>query len=253
MRINEIVVESDDLSEGPGWDAVKAGSKQIGQGAAQVGKGVVQGIPGALGGAASGVGAIAGGTVGAWNKMKQGFQSGKSAVSGTPNPNGSGSAGTPTTNQRGQTNAPQSNATPAQNPVAIRSQIRQLQQQMTSLQGQLRTASTPGGQQTPPAAGANAMNNMAGQLAPGANTTPSNSGGSTTLGQGSTTHAANATNPNAQQAAAGANAFGNMSQTLGTGNAAPQQPGFLQTRYNGGRTPTPESIQYYSKFLGRNI
>lgn len=74
MRIEELISESQ-LNEGPGWDQVKAGAKQIGQG-------VATGAPGVVGGLAKGVGAIGGGVAGAWDKMKQGFNAGRNAVGG---------------------------------------------------------------------------------------------------------------------------------------------------------------------------
>ena len=78
MRINELIVENN-IDEGPGWDQVKAGAKQVGQG-------IATGAPAVAGSLAKGVGAVAGGVTGAWDKMKQGFAAGRKSVGGTATP-----------------------------------------------------------------------------------------------------------------------------------------------------------------------
>ncbi len=65
MKINELLVESQQLDEGPFGQAV--------------GK--------AVGGLAKGVGAVAGGVVGMGRALKKGYQSGKATVAGDPDPN----------------------------------------------------------------------------------------------------------------------------------------------------------------------
>ena len=63
MRINELVAEQTDVDEGIG---------------SAIGKGV--------GAVARGLGAVAGGTVGAWDAAKSGFQTGRHYVSGQGKP-----------------------------------------------------------------------------------------------------------------------------------------------------------------------
>ena len=82
MRIEELLIESHNLEEGPGWDQAKQGLGQMAQGVGNVAKGAVAGIPGTVGGAAKGVGAVAGGLRGAWDKAKQGYNAGRAAVGG---------------------------------------------------------------------------------------------------------------------------------------------------------------------------
>jgi hypothetical protein len=67
MKINEILVESTQLDEGPFGDM----AKKVGTG---VGK--------AVGGVAKGVGAVAGGVAGIGQAVKKGFQAGKAVVGG---------------------------------------------------------------------------------------------------------------------------------------------------------------------------
>ena len=67
MKINEILVESQQLDEGPLGSTVKA-----------VGTGVGK----AVGGVAKGVGAVAGGIAGIGKAVKKGFQAGKATVAG---------------------------------------------------------------------------------------------------------------------------------------------------------------------------
>ena len=71
MRIEELLIESHNLEEGPKWDAVKKGAGALGQGIAQ-----------GAGMAAQGAGAVAGGAMGAWDRAKQGFAKGRGAVNG---------------------------------------------------------------------------------------------------------------------------------------------------------------------------
>ncbi len=68
MKINEILVETQDLNEGPLGD--------FGRGVGKV-----------AGGVAKGVGAVAGGVAGLGRAFKKGFQSGKATVAGDPDPN----------------------------------------------------------------------------------------------------------------------------------------------------------------------
>jgi len=68
MRIHEILIESQQLDEGP--------LGAIGRGIGKV-----------VGGVAKGVGAIAGGVVGAGTALKKGYQSGKAVVGDDPDPN----------------------------------------------------------------------------------------------------------------------------------------------------------------------
>ena len=73
MRINELLVESQQLDEGPFGTAV--------------GK--------AVGGLAKGVGAVAGGVAGMGKAFKKGFSSGKATVAGDPDPNDEPAAAAP--------------------------------------------------------------------------------------------------------------------------------------------------------------
>ena len=68
MRIHEILIESQQLDEGP--------LGALGRGIGKV-----------VGGVAKGVGAIAGGVVGAGTALKKGYQSGKAVVGDDPDPN----------------------------------------------------------------------------------------------------------------------------------------------------------------------
>lgn len=81
MKINEILVESQQLDEGPVGDTLG----KIGRGIGKV-----------AGGVSKGVGAVAGGVAGLGTAFKKGFQSGKATVSGEPDPNAAttGQAGT---------------------------------------------------------------------------------------------------------------------------------------------------------------
>ncbi len=74
MRIHEILIESQQLDEGPKLDA-------FGRGVGQV-----------VGGVAKGVGAVAGGVRGAFTALKKGYQSGKAVVGDDPDP-GAGAPG----------------------------------------------------------------------------------------------------------------------------------------------------------------
>lgn len=67
MKINEILVESIQLDEGPFGSIAKAAGTGIGK---------------AVGGVAKGVGAVAGGIAGIGKAAKKGFQAGKAVVSG---------------------------------------------------------------------------------------------------------------------------------------------------------------------------
>lgn len=69
MKINEILIENQDLEEGPKLDA-------FGRGVGKV-----------AGGVAKGVGAVAGGVAGLGRAFKKGFQTGKATVAGDPDPN----------------------------------------------------------------------------------------------------------------------------------------------------------------------
>ena len=77
MRIDEILVESKQLDEGPVGSAVKA-----------VGRGVGK----AVGGVAKAAGAVAGGVAGIPTAVKKGFQAGKAAVGGEEEPAAASSA-----------------------------------------------------------------------------------------------------------------------------------------------------------------
>ena len=68
MRIHEILIESQQLDEGP--------LGAIGRGIGKV-----------VGGAAKGIGAVVGGVVGAGTALKKGYQSGKAVVGDDPDPN----------------------------------------------------------------------------------------------------------------------------------------------------------------------
>jgi len=103
MRIEELLIESYNLEEGPGWDAAKQGLGNIAQGAGQVAQGALKGAGAVAGGAAKAGGAVAGGLRGAWDKAKQGFQAGRKAVGGDAVP------GTNPNQQQQQTNTPQNN------------------------------------------------------------------------------------------------------------------------------------------------
>ena len=68
MRIHEILIESQQLDEGP---------------LGALGRGIGK----AVGGVAKGIGAVAGGVVGAGTALKKGYQSGKAVVGDDPDPN----------------------------------------------------------------------------------------------------------------------------------------------------------------------
>ena len=68
MRIHEILIESQQLDEGP--------LGAIGRGIGKV-----------VGGAAKGIGAVVGGIAGAGTALKKGYQSGKAVVGDDPDPN----------------------------------------------------------------------------------------------------------------------------------------------------------------------
>jgi hypothetical protein len=67
MKINEILVESTQLNEGPFSDVAKNVGTNVGK---------------AVGGVAKGVGAVAGGVAGIGQAVKKGYQSGKAIVGG---------------------------------------------------------------------------------------------------------------------------------------------------------------------------
>jgi hypothetical protein len=67
MKINEILVESTQLDEGPFGDAAKNVGTKVGK---------------AVGGVAKGVGAVAGGIAGIGQAVKKGYQTGKVTVAG---------------------------------------------------------------------------------------------------------------------------------------------------------------------------
>lgn len=82
MKIREIVLESQQLDEGPIGSAIGA-----------VGRGVGK----AVGSAAKGIGAIAGGAMGIGKAIKKGYQTGKSVVSGDDEPAAAGGSAAPAT------------------------------------------------------------------------------------------------------------------------------------------------------------
>ena len=83
MKINEILIESQQLDEGP-----------LGSIGTAIGKGV--------GAAAKGVGAVAGGVAGLGRAFKKGYAGGKATVAGDPVPDdGSGDTTTTTTTTGG--------------------------------------------------------------------------------------------------------------------------------------------------------
>lgn len=89
MRINEVLTESaiQELNEGPGWDAAKAGLKGVAKGVGQVAKGAAMGVPGVAGSIAKGAGAVAGGVAGMGKAAAKGYRAGKAAVAGEPTDN----------------------------------------------------------------------------------------------------------------------------------------------------------------------
>ena len=162
MRINQIIVESDQLDE---------------LGLADVGRGIGT----VAGKTAQGLGAVAGGVKGAWDAAKSGFQSGKTFVGGqrvgsSPPPSGGGTAATPVPSRPAPAPAPGSagnQRTFADMDDAELEDLRKFIDRELSLRssgnpaggragaGTPPAASTPTGNSTPPApaAGARGGNN----------------------------------------------------------------------------------------------
>ena len=211
MRIEELLIESHNLEEGPGWDQAKQGLGQVAQGVGNVAKGAVTGIPGAVGGAAKGVGAVAGGLRGAWDKAKQGYNAGRAAVGGNAVPGAQQQAG-------GQQAAGAPAQGGGQDPNQLRQQGKALIKQADDLekqQSQQQGQQQQGGDQQADASGAptGSQSNAEG----GANAAP-----------------AQGQQPPADQA--GNSAFGNMAANLG----GAQDPNAPTTSSTGGTTtPTP--------------
>ena len=215
MRIEELLIESHNLEEGPGWDQAKQGLGQMAQGVGNVAKGAVAGIPGTVGGAAKGVGAVAGGLRGAWDKAKQGYNAGRAAVGGDAVPGTQQAGG----QQAAAGSAPVQSG--GQDPNQLRQQGKALIKQADDLekqqksQGQQAQAGQQQGSQVSGPTGS--QSNADG----GANAAPA---------------------PGAEQGQeapadqAGANAFGQMAQGLG-GAEDPNAP----TQSNTGGTTTPTS------------
>jgi hypothetical protein len=122
MRIEELLIESHNLEEGPKWDAVKKGAGQLGQGVAQ-----------GVGMAAQGAGAVAGGAMGAWDRAKQGFAKGRGAVNGQGAPAQGGVA--PGGAQAGGQQAGGSNTL-----QDIQAQIQAKEQELAQLKSQAKQA-----------------------------------------------------------------------------------------------------------------
>ena len=105
MRINEILVESVQLDEGPFSDVAK-----------KVGTGVGR----AVGGVAKGVGAVAGGIAGIGKAVKKGYQAGKATVAGDDEEEPAANAA-PTAqqiNQQGPKGKAQANTAASASPIA---------------------------------------------------------------------------------------------------------------------------------------
>lgn len=98
MRINELIVENQNLDE---------------ISLAGIGKGIAKGV----GATAKGIGSIAGGAVGAWDAAKQGYQAGKANVSGRPAPQGSAPQQAPAAQPAASSQAPTQQATGAAQPA----------------------------------------------------------------------------------------------------------------------------------------
>lgn len=209
MRINEILTESEihQLNEGPMLD--KAGTL--------VGK--------AVGGAAKGVGAVAGGIAGIGRAFKKGYAGGKAVVGGDPSPNADepetapapvkpapGPAPTPAPVDPKATPKPGPAPTPApvEDPKAkqvsqtlyaqVKSNIDKLDKKGKQRILQLLQKSVqqpPTKPPTKPAAGAGAMDAMAGQLAKGGAAEPNTMANAPV----SKTNTAKPGNPNAAPAA----------------------------------------------------
>jgi hypothetical protein len=80
MRIEELVIENHNLEEGPRWDAAKQFGNQALNTVGKYSKDIGQGVGNVAGGVGQGLAGIAGGAVGAYDRMKQGFNQGRSAV-----------------------------------------------------------------------------------------------------------------------------------------------------------------------------
>ena len=148
MRIDELLIESHNLEEGPIWDKTKAVAGQAANVAAQ-----------GVGAAAQGVGAVAGGVRGAWDRAKQGYKKGFNAVVGTPQGGQSDANQDPTAPaQQGggqQAGGPDANQLRQQGQALIK-QADQIEKQQKQAPAQTKPTAPAQTQQTPPAEDPNA-------------------------------------------------------------------------------------------------
>ena len=252
MRIEELLAESQNLEEGPGWDTAKQGFKQMGQGVGNVAKGAVQGAPGVVGktvgGVAKGLGAVAGGIAGAFNQAKAGFNAGKAAVGGSANgtlgnqqqqqtPNATQtntSQGTNQTTQSDTQTTPQVNA-PVANPAAAAQADQQAKIGIKQINGIIPTLKT---------AQLKSIQNTINTRMQALNKNPTGAAAPT----------------NAQTATGTQQPQGNQQVTKANTVATPQQQQNVG-KYSGqplnvtagNPLAMAESKEFYSKFLGKNI
>jgi hypothetical protein len=127
MKINEILVESIQLDEGPFGSIAKAAGTGLGK---------------AVGGAAKGVGAVAGGVAGAWDAAKKGYQSGKAVVSGDDEENADAGQSQPAVPNAQQINQAGPKGTAPAKPVT--SIAKQAMQKMGQAMGKAKTSDQAG-------------------------------------------------------------------------------------------------------------
>ena len=209
MRIHEILIESQQLDEGPMLD--KAGTL--------VGK--------TVGGVAKGVGAVAGGIAGIGRAFKKGYAGGKAVVGGDPSPNADEPEAAPAPVKPAPTPGPaptpapvdpKATPTPAPGPAPAPVEDPKAKQVSQTLYAQVKSnidkldkkgkqrilqllqksvQQPPTKPPTKPAAGAGAMDAMAGQLAKGGAAEPNTMANAPV----SKTNTAKPGNPNAAPAA----------------------------------------------------
>lgn len=232
MRLEEILVESSEVNEGPMWDKLKKGATTVGKGIGAVGQGL---------------GAAAGTVAGLGQAMKKGYQGARDTVAAGPS---SGVQSTPAPSGSAPATAQSAPMDYKQLLQAVMALPPKAQQKLVAILQKQMPLPTKAKTQAPAGKPSAAMGQMAQQLGGGA--TQTSTGGLQQQTPTGRVHMANPTNPNqpasVRQAAMppkarGGKVAGQVSQT----------PNAMRKRAARAASKVMAPEGYYSKFLGQQI